>query len=165
MNKWSIYQVIVVITLVISAIIFNQLDVDLHYQIGDSMGMVTSQLLVMIGFLFISGLMCLIFLFQTKKSQTFLQHPAWKKMLPIIFAWFTISFIALIIAFENDSFTELLNHRVSFYALLYYFTFLWQLLLITGVHKFADATTSAERQIEYSYLVNLALMVLLFFFV
>lgn len=29
MNKWSIYQVIVVITLVISAIIFNQLDVDL----------------------------------------------------------------------------------------------------------------------------------------
>lgn len=79
MNKWSIYQVIVVITLVISAIIFNQLDVDLHYQIGDSMGMVTSQLLVMIGFLFISGLMCLIFLFQTKKSQTFLQHPAWKK--------------------------------------------------------------------------------------
>lgn len=79
MNKWSIYQVIVVITLVISAIIFNQLDVDLHYQIGDSMGMVTSQLLVMIGFLFISGLMCLIFLFQTKKSQTFLQSPAWKK--------------------------------------------------------------------------------------
>lgn len=51
MNKWSIYQVIVVITLVISAIIFNQLDVDLHYQIGDSMGMVTSQLLVRIGFL------------------------------------------------------------------------------------------------------------------
>lgn len=68
MNKWSIYQVIVVITLVISAIIFNQLDVDLHYQIGDSMGMVTSQLLVMIGFLFISGLMCLIFLFQTKEK-------------------------------------------------------------------------------------------------
>ncbi|MFB9974699.1 hypothetical protein FPQ10_12420 [Allobacillus sp. SKP2-8] len=165
MNKWSIYQVIVVITLIVGAVIFEQLDVDLHYQMGDSMGMVTSQLLVMTGFLFISGLMCLFFLFQTKKSQTFLQHPAWKKMLPIIFAWFTISFIAFIFAFQNDSLTEFVDYRVSFYALLFYFTFLWQLLLITGVHKFADATTSAERQIEYSYLVNLALMVLLFFFV
>lgn len=71
MNKWSIYQVIVVITLVISAIIFNQLDVDLHYQIGDSMGMVTFSVIGYDRFSFISGLMCLIFLFQTKKARLF----------------------------------------------------------------------------------------------
>ncbi|MFC0014219.1 MULTISPECIES: hypothetical protein [Allobacillus] len=161
MNKWSIYQGAVGIVLIISALIFNYMEIDLHYQIGDSMGMVTSPLLVMTGFLFISGLMCLFFLFQIKKSRTFLQHPAWKKMLPIIFAWFTISFIAFILAFQNDSLTEFLDSRVSFYALLYYFTFLWQLLLITFVHKFSGPTTSAEKQIEYSYLMNLALMLLL----
>lgn len=166
MNKWTGYQLLVCIALIIGAMIFEAMGIDFAVQPGDSTGFFGSQLLILFGFLVLSGLISLIFLFQTKKSDTFLKHPAWKKMLGIIFVWFILSFIGLILLFENDFLYPLTGaNRVIFYVILYYFIFLFQLLMIAGVHKFSDRTVSAEIQIERAFAITALFAAILVFVV
>jgi len=163
-SRWTLFQGIVVFSLLILAIILD------YFKENISTLMSTSSLMPMLlTLVFITitiFLFSLFLIFQSKKSITFLVHPIWRKMHIIILFILVISIIIFISSFLLIPLGEVVqNNRWILYIIIYYFLFLMNILVLSIVHKRLNRNTSNEKKIELSFLWTIFLLFIFIFLI
>lgn len=161
-SRWTFFQGIIVIALIILSFIADLFKQAIVTPMSSST--VIPMLIIMIFIILVISLNSLLMIFQTKKSNTFLLHPLWKKMNILMIIIIILSIIAFINAFLFSSLSELIqNNRWLFYLILYYFLFLTNVLVLSIVHKTIDRNISSEKKIELSFLWTVFVLFVIIF--
>lgn len=161
-SRWTLFQGAVVLSLLIFSITLDLFKENISTLMSSNS--VMPMLLTLVFITIVISLFSLYMIFQTKKSNTFLLHPIWKKMHIIISFIMVISIIVFISAFLLFPLDQVVqNSRWLLYIIIYYFLFLMNILVLSIVHKTIRRNASNERKIELSFIWTLFLLFVIIF--
>lgn len=164
LSRWTLFQGIIFILLVILAFIADIFKSDAAIPIKSSNEPHSFMLWMILFFILINILLSLLMYFQTKKSKTFLKHRLWDKAHVLMPVLFVLSLIVIIVLFTVDPISQLImDNRWMLYLLLYYMLFLMNLILLALVHKMKQNTISNGYKIRISFVwTSMILLIVLF---
>ncbi|KYD11502.1 hypothetical protein MXL46_04395 [Heyndrickxia sporothermodurans] len=165
-SRWTIYQCIVVLFLVILLFIVEMFKS--YFSVSLSLNGTSTIIPLLLTFLFIIivvGCSSLLMIFQTKKSTLFLTHRIWMKMYiltPLLLILSITFFITAALASIN--FQEFMQEqRWTLYVFICYFIFMMNLFVLSVIHKIKGESISKEAKIKASYLwTSLILFIIIF---
>lgn len=137
LSRWTYLQIIILILLGILPFLSETFNQGISVPIGGSPVATLGPMFMTILFLVLvlGGFNLFLFL-QLRKSTTFLSHPAWDKMHILLIFIMVISLVVFISAFFMTPLSELLqNVRWGIYLILYYFLFLFNLIVLSLIHR------------------------------
>jgi len=160
-SRWTFYQIITLLFLggvPFLAEIFNQsISVPVGVSAVNTMGPMLMTILFLA--LILGGFNLFLFL-QSRKSTTFLSHPAWEKMHVLLILIGGISLIIFISAFFMSPLNEVLeNTRWGVYLILYYFFFIFNLIVLSLIHKVKKDSIANERKVRFLFIVSLLILI------
>lgn len=162
-SKWTLFQGGVLACMVFLVILAEWFSTQITNVM--SSGPFGSFLLVMTFILLASSLISLFLIFHSKKSERFLSHPLWEKMNILLAFLFILSIITFIsVAFFTSLNDAMSANRWILYIFVYYFLFLFNLFVLSLVHKIKK-NASKEKKIELSFVwtfLSLAVLIYLF---
>lgn len=166
-SRWTFYQILILVFLGVLpylAEVFNQ---SISVPIGVSAVNTMQPMLMTILFLaLILGGFNLFLLLQSRKSTTFLIHPAWGKMHILLILIGGVSLIIFISAFFMSPLNEVLqNDRWGVYLILYYFLYIFNLIVLSVIHKFKKDRIDNKRKVRLSFIVSLLILVFTIFII
>lgn len=136
-SRWTYLQIIILILLGILPFLAETFNQSISVPIGgspvDTVGPMFMTILFLV--LVLGGFNLFLFL-QSRKSTTFLSHPAWDKMHILLVFILVISLIIYISAFFVSPLSEVLqNVRWGIYLIVYYFLFIFNLIVLSLIHR------------------------------
>lgn len=160
-SRWTFYQILTLIFLVglpFLAEIFNQsISIPVGVSVVSTMGPMLMTILFLA--LVLGGFNLFLFL-QSRKSTTFLSHPAWEKMHILLILMGVTSLIIFLSAFFMSPLNEVLqNARWGVYLILYYFLFIFNLIVLSLIHKVKKDSIANERKVGFSFIVSLLILI------
>ncbi len=163
-SRWTVFQGIVVIILVVLAFIIDLFKTDIAVPFTSSNEVNTPMGMTLLFIVVVVGLLSLLMYFQTKKSATFLKHPLWDKMHILMPFFFIVSLVFILSIFLIDSLSDLVqNNRWLIYILLYYVLFLINVIVLAFIHQAKKQTISNENKIKLSFIwTSTVLFVIIF---
>jgi len=163
-SRWTLFQGIIIILLVVLAFIADIYKKDIAVPFSSSTEVNIPMLMTFLFIVVVIGSLSLILYFQTKKSDTFLKHPLWDKMhilMPIIFVISLVVIFSIFLIEPLSNFAQ--NNRWIIYVLIYYILFLINVLVLTFIHNAKKNTISNENKVKFSFIwTTLTLTVILF---
>lgn len=161
-SKWTIFQLLTTSFLLFFAFTLT------YFREGFSDLIVnneTMSLLMYTSFFMVTvASISLLFYFQTKKSSTFLIHPLWKKMHVIIGIIILISMITVIILSISSPMLEIIQNRpLLLFILGYYFLYIFNLFVLSIIHRFGDSNINPTKEVERAFWGTLLLLLLIIF--
>lgn len=152
LSRWTLFQGIIIILLVILAFIADIFKSDAAIPINSNNEPHSFMLWMILFFIVVNILLSLIMYFQTKKSETFLMHRLWDKAHILMPVLFVLSLIVIMVLFIFDPINQLIQvNRWIMYLLLYYLLFLFNLIILAIVNKLKGNTTSNGNKIKISF--------------
>lgn len=152
LSRWTLFQGIIIILLVILAFIADIFKSDAAIPINSNNEPHSFMLWMILFFIVVNILLSLIMYFQTKKSETFLMHRLWDKAHILMPVLFVLSLIVIMVLFIFDPINQLIQvNRWIMYLLLYYLLFLFNLIILAIVNKVKGNTTSNGNKIKISF--------------
>ncbi|MBK3494928.1 hypothetical protein JFL43_08645 [Viridibacillus sp. YIM B01967] len=151
MNKWTLYQVVVLVILSIFMAVVIQYRELFVVDMSASAGFMSfvPMLLQFVFIMVLVGCFSYILVFQSYKSETFLKHPIWMKMyiiIPGVLLLFTIVFITTVLMSNNvqNFFSE--NHW-TMDVFIASCILLMNLFVVSVIHKIKGISISAVSKI------------------
>ncbi|WP_277674572.1 hypothetical protein [Piscibacillus halophilus] len=160
-SRWTFYQCLIIIALIILAFIVDQFSQDIAIPVSSSEDeTITPMLMTLLFISIVVGLCSLWMYFQTKKSSTFLQHQFWDKMPGIITVIFSVTLIIFLTLFML---TPLQDQRWFMYVMIYYFLYMINLLVLSVIHVSKKELPNPNKILYSGITTVFALFVIIFF--
>ncbi|KQU21873.1 hypothetical protein ASG65_21490 [Bacillus sp. Leaf13] len=165
-SRWTFLQGIIVIILGILAFITDYFKKDMATSNPSNTVNTVQMLMTLLFIISVIGLFSLLMFFQSKKSNTFLLHPIWKKMHIIVSFLLVISIVVFISAFFISPLSEVIqSSRWILFITIYYFLFLINILVLTLINKIKKNTISNAKKIKSSFIWTVLLLFVTIFFI
>ncbi len=150
LSKWSIYQLISLLYIII-----------LFYIVEQFNDTPPSSLMIMGFIIAIVGWIYVMLYLQLKKKPDLLEHPIWGKMPFIIFGIGLLAFILFIVSADMGPLNSLITaNRSLLYVFIMFFVLLLFLFVMSLVHKLSE---SKHNVLNHTLFATIALLIITLF--
>lgn len=155
MSRWTIYQFILLIALIVSLSI-----IDLIFTVNQIVSDYDTAYLMLLFHFWILFFIYLFFLFETKKEKSLFSKPIWSKMPLIIFALGVLSFGLFIYTAMNGSLMNVIAQSAWFvFSFFIYFYLLVFVFIFSIEFKRTKTKRNVEKTVHLSFLWTTLLLV------